>query len=143
MGIQMRNDGTGIYYKPGFVLSRDTQIIADIGFHIGSPFKISNYYGYEYQNRSIDMIILAGYRKELLKGNVVGIFHPIITIQGGSSFEINNISWDNLRSSIIRYTIGAGFQFYNGRVLNEMLLKNEQLFSEDRSLSLQLSLYWR
>ena len=139
----MTNNGTGIYYKPGFELNKYSQIVSDIGLHFDTPFRIMNYYGSSYQNRSISMLLLTGYRRELLKDNIVGAFRPVLAFQGGSSLEINKLSWNNISGSIFIYTLGIGFQFYNVRVLNEILFKINQLLSEERTLSFQLSIYWK
>ena len=143
MGIQMTNNGTGVYYKPGLELNKFSQIVSDIGFHFDTPFRIMNYHGSNYQNRSISMLLLTGYRRELLKDNIVGTFHPVLSFQGGSCLEINKLSWNNISGSIFIYTLGIGFQFYNVRVLNEILFKINQLLSEERTLSFQLSIYWK
>ena len=139
----MTNNGTGIYYKPGLELNKFSQIVSDIGFHFDTPFRIMNYYGSSYQNRSISMLLLTGYRRELLKNNIVGTFHPVLAFQGGRSLEINKLSLNNIRGNNFIYTLGIGFQFYNVRVLNEILFKINQLLSEERTLSFQLSIYWR
>ena len=129
--MQMTKNGTGMYYKPWLQLNEDSQIIADIGFHFDPPAETMSYYGKRYKNRTIFMQLLSGYRKELLKARLVGTFHPVIIFQGGSSIELNKLSWSNMDDWIFIYAVGTGFQFYNGRILNEMLLKLNIYYIQD------------
>ena len=64
-GMNMTNNGTGIYYSPGLTLNEDSQFIADIGIHIDARTQTMNSYSSSYQNRVAFMRLLAGYRKEL------------------------------------------------------------------------------
>lgn len=141
--MQMRNNGTGIYYKPGLALNDNSQIIADIGFHIDSATQTATYFVYSNQNRSLFVEISGGYRRELFKENIAGAFRPVLLFQGGSAVELNKISLNNMGPWMFIYVVGTGVQFYNGRILNEILLKVNQLISEERSISFQLSIYWK
>ena len=73
----------------------------------------------------------------------MGTFQPVIKLQGGTSVELNKLSWNNRGDWMFLYIVGTGFQFYNGRILNEMLLKLNQMLSEERGVSFQISLYWK
>ena len=141
--MQMKNNGTGIYYKPGLPLTQNSQIMSDIGLHFDSPASTMGYYGYSYKYRSIVMELLTGYRKELFNASIAGIFSPVFILQAGSSVELNRLSLRNMGHWMFIYVAGTGVQFYNGRILNEMLLKVNQLISEERSISFQLSIYWK
>ena len=139
----MTNNGTGMYYKSGLPLDHNSQIIADFGFHFNSLAKTINNEGTKYNNRTIYMELFGGYRKEYLKTSIAGIFHPILSFQGGSSMKINQLLWKKNRDSIFIYVFGIGFQFYNGRILNEMLLKFNKKLVEGNFISFQLSIYWK
>ena len=142
--IQMTNTGTGVYYKPGLPISNNSQVICDIGFHFDNTIQTTNYYGVIKQNRAIFMEIAAGYRQELLKEMIAGVFRPVIIMQGWGSVDMDTISCDNITGQwTLKYGSGAGFQFYNGRILNEIMLKLNQYFSTDRSIAFQLSIYWK
>ncbi len=142
-GMQMKNNGTGIYYRSGVPLTQNSQIISDIGLHFDMTTRAIGYYDASYKYRSIFMELLTGYRKELFNANIVGTFRPLLTLQAGSSVELNKLSLNNLGHWMFIYAVGTGVQFYNGRILNEMLLKVNQLLSEERSISFQLSVYWK
>tara|TARA_B100000959_G_C14559644_1_gene451153 strand:- start:78 stop:551 length:474 start_codon:yes stop_codon:yes gene_type:complete len=142
-GMQMKNNGTGIYYRSGVPLTQNLQIISDIGLHFDTPTRAIGYYDASYKYRSIFMELLTGYRKELFNASIVGTFRPLLTFQVGSSVELNKISLNNLGHWMNIYAVGTGVQFYNGRILNEMLLKVNQLISEERSISFQFTVYWK
>ena len=142
-GIQMKNNGSGIYYKPGLSLTKYSQFISDIGLYFDSSVSTTGYYGSSYNYQSIFMELLTGYRKELFNASIVGTFRPLLTLQAGSSVKLNTLSLDNMGSWVFIYVIGTGVQFYNGRILNEMLVKVHQLISEEISIAFQLSIYWK
>ena len=73
-GMQITNNGTGIYYKPGIPLNYDSQIIADIGFHFDSAIQTLNYYVYNNQKRSVFIEMCGSYKRELFKNYIVGTF---------------------------------------------------------------------
>ena len=141
--MQMKNNGTGIYYKYGVPLTLNSQIISDIGLHFDSPARAISYNGFSYKYHSIFMELLTGFRKELFKTNIVGTFRPVFLFQAGSSVGLNKLSLNNMGHWMFIYAVGTGVQFYNGRILNEMLLKMNQLISDERSISFQLSIYWK
>ena len=143
VGMQMKNNGAGIYYRPGVPLTQNSQIISDIGLHFDSPAHDMGYYNSGYKYRPIFMELLSGYRKELFNTSIVGTFRPVFILQAGSSVELKKLSLNNMDNWIFIYVAGTGMQFYNGRILNEMLLKVNQLISEERSISFQLSIYWK
>ena len=142
-GMQMKNNGTGIYYRSGVPLTQNLQIISDIGLHFDTPTRAIGYYDASYKYRSIFLELLTGHRKELFNASIVGTFRPLLTLQAGSSVELNKLSLNNMGQWIFVYAVGTGVQFYNGRILNEMLLKLNQLISKERSISFQLSVYWK
>ena len=143
-GIQMTNTGTGVYYKPGLPINNNSQVIGDIGFHFDNTIQTTNYYGVNKQNRAIFLEIAVGYRQELFKEMIVGVFRPVIIMQGCGAVEMDTISWVNIMGQwMFNYGSGAGFQFYNGRILNEIMLKFNQYFSADRSMAFQLAIYWK
>jgi hypothetical protein len=143
-GIQMTNNGTGVYYKPGVSLDNSSYFIADIGCHFNAsaPKHTMKYYTSIQNNRKIFLQLLAGYKKKILKENIVGILDPIFIFQGGTSLNINKLSNIILEEQVFIYAMGVGFQFYNGIIINEILLKINQLFLEQRNISFQLSIYW-
>ena len=58
--------------------------------------------------------------------------------------NINSISGiDNLGNWKLLYAIGAGFQFYNGRILNELTLKYNQNPFIEGNVVFQLAVYWK
>ena len=89
------------------------------------------------------MELLIGYRKELFKRSIFGTFVPVLILQAGSSVELNKLSLNNMGHWMFIYVAGTGVQFYNGMILNEILLKVNQLISEERNISFQWSIYWK
>ena len=56
----------------------------------------------------------AGYRRELLKQMIVGVFRPVLILQGGGAADLYSFSGQDIVGDwIIIYAAGAGFQFYN------------------------------
>jgi hypothetical protein len=141
--MQMKNNGTGIYYRSGVSLTQHSQLISDIGLHFDTSARSMGYYDSSYKYRSIFMELLTGYRKELFNASIVGTFRPLLILQAGSSVELNTLSLNNMGRWMFIYVLGTGVQFYNGRILNEMLVKVHQLISEERSIAFQLSIYWK
>ena len=143
-GLQMTNNGTGLYYKPGIALNTDSQVIGDIGFHFDNSIQSASIFGVENNKRSVLLNMSAGYRWELLKQMLAGVFRPVIILQGGGAADIYSFSWQHIKGNwIIIYAAGAGFQFYNGRNLNEILLKINQNTSSGWSMAFQLAVYWK
>ena len=143
VGMQMANNGTGLYYKSGWILNYNTQIIADIGFHLNSASQTSTYDGYSKQIKFELLEISGGFRRELLKESIAGSFRPVLIFQGGSAVKLNNIFWNNKANWMFIYVASTGFQFYNDSILNEILLKFNQILSKERNISFQLSIYWK
>jgi len=142
-GMEMKDNGSGIYYRSGLPLTQNSQLISDIGLHFDTPASSSGYFDSNYKLRYIFMELLTGYRKELFNTSIVGAFRPLITLQAGSSVELNTLSLNNIGSWMFIYVLGSGVQFYNGRILNEMLVKVHQVISKERSIAFQLSIYWK
>ena len=76
---------------------------------------------------------------------IAGVFKPVIIIQGGSIADLGTISRiNNLGNWRIIYAFGTGIQFYNGRILNELLLKfNKNPFVNNSNMAFQLAMYWK
>ena len=145
MGMQMTSNGTGIYYKPGIEWRKNTQILADVGVHFTKHGQSVNSFGLMNGNSSIYLDFSAVLKQELLKTMIAGAFSPIYIIQGGSIADINTISKiNNLGNWRTKYAFGTGIQFYNGRILNELLFKfNKNNLVDDGSIAFQLAIYWK
>ena len=75
---------------------------------------------------------------------LVGVFRPVIILQCGGSADMYSFSRQNIIGNwIIIYAAGAGFQFYNARNLNEILLKINRNTSTEWSIAFQLAVYWK
>jgi hypothetical protein len=143
-GIQMTNNGTGFYYKPGIPLNTNTQVIGDIGFHFDNSVQLASMLGVGNNKRSVLLNMSAGYRRELLKQMLAGVFRPVIILQGGCAADMYSFSWQDIIGDWINiYAVGVGFQFYNGRNLNEILLKTNRNTSTEWSMAFQLAVYWK
>jgi len=141
--MQMTNSGAGVYYKPGIPLDHDSQINLDIGFHFGNTIQQVNYYGINNQNLSHSLNTSVGYQRELFKQMIVGVFRPVISLQIGTAKDIKLFSCqDMLGDWILIYAGGIGLQFYNRRILNEIMLKFVQSSSSRENLAFQLVIYW-
>ena len=143
-GMQMTNNGTGFYYKPCIPHGNDSQVIGDIGFHFNNSIQSANILEVKHNKRSVLLNTSVGYRRELLKQMLAGVFRPVIILQGGGAVDMYSFSWkDVIGDWIIIYAAGAGFQFYNGRNLNEILLKINRNTSSKWSMAFQLAVYWK
>ena len=145
MGMEMTSNGTGIYYKPGFKWKNNTQILGDIGVHFTNHGQSVSAFGLVNGNSSIYLDLSAVLKQELFRTMIAGIFKPIIIIQGGSIADLSTISGiNNLGNWRMKYAFGTGIQFYNGRILNELLLKfNKNPFVDDGNMAFQLAMYWK
>ena len=90
------------------------------------------------------MEISGNYVRKYFKESIAGTFHPVFLFQGGSAFELNLLTWKNIpvKGTLI-YAVGTGFQFYNEKILNEIFLKFNQYFTKHKSISIELSIYWK
>ena len=144
MGMQMTNNGTGVYYKPGISLSPNSQIKGDIGFLLNTKVKSESMFSVENKNRSVFLNMSAGYQRELFKEMIVGVFRPVIILQGGGASDIDSFSWQHITGKWgIIYAAGVGFQFYNRRNLNEFMVKINRSVSTEWSMAFQLAIYWK
>ena len=144
VGMQMANNGTGVYYKPGLPLNANSQVICDVGFHFNNSIQSTSKFEVEKKNRSVFLNIFAGYRYELFRKKIAGVFRPVIILQGGGAADMYSFSWKEIIGDwIVIYAAGAGFQFYNGRNLNEILLKINRNASTEWDMALQLAIYWK
>ena len=145
MGMQMTSNGTGIYYKPGIEWRKNTQILGDIGVHIINYGQSVNRFGLINGSSSIYLDLSVDLKQELFRTMIVGVFKPVIIIQAGSIADLSTISGiNNLGNWRTKYAFGTGIQFYNGRILNELILKfNENPFVDDGKMAFQLAMYWK
>jgi len=145
MGMQMTSNGMGIYYKPGIELKKNTQILGDIGVHFSKYGQSVSGFALVNGNSSIYLDLSAVLKKELFKTMIAGIFKPLIIIQGGNIVDLSTISGiNNLGNWRSIYAFGTGIQFYNGRTLNEIILKfNKIPFANDASIVFQMAMYWK
>ena len=144
IGMQITNNGTGVYYKPGIPLNNNSQVIGDIGFQFDTNVQSASIFRVDNKSRSVLLNISVGYRYELFKEMIVGVFRPVIFLQGGCAANIYSFSWQDIIGDwIIIYAVGSGFQFYNGRRLNEILLKINRNTSSEMNIALQLATYWK
>ena len=144
VGMQMTSNGAGVSYKPGIPLNNDSQVIGDIGFHFNNSIQSASIFGVKNNKRSVLLNMSAGYRYELFKKMLVGVFRPVIILQGGGAADMYSFSkHDIIGDWIIIYAAGAGFQFYNGRNLNEIMLKINRNTSIEWSMAFQLAVYWK
>ena len=145
LGMQMTSNGTGIYYKPGIEWRKNTQILADIGAHISNHGQSISGFGLVDGNGSIYLDLSAVLKRKLFRTMIAGAFKPVIILQGGSTAGLSTITGiNNLGDWRMKYGFGTGIQFYNGRMLNELILKiNRNPFVDDGNMAFQLAMYWK
>ena len=145
MGMQITSNGTGTYYKPGIEWKKNTQILADIGVHFTNHGKSTSGFSLINGNRTIYLDISAILQQNILRTMIAGIFKPIVIIQGGGMSGLSTISGiDNLGNWKPKYTFGTGIQFYNGRILNEFILKvYKNPFADNVNMAFLLAVYWK
>ena len=113
VGMELTNNGTGIYYIPGLALNHESQIMANIGFHFDSATQTITYYRYSSQNRSVFMEISGGYRRELFKESIAGTFRPVFIFQGGGAVKLKTLSWNNIPGNwILMSAVGICFSTF-------------------------------
>ena len=116
----------------------------NIGFQLNNGIKSYNMVGVENNNRSVLLDISAGYRRELFKEVIAGVFRPVIILQAGGAVDMFPLSWEeSIEDWVMIYTTGAGIQFYNARILNEIIFKIYRYSSQPWSIALQLAIYWK
>ena len=144
VALQMTSDGTGIYYKHGINFKQNSKLMGVLGIHLNNKFQNVSRFEVGNRNRSIYLDLSAEFKQELLKEMIAGAFRPVITIQGGSIADVSSITGiENLGNWEMKYAVGAGFQFYNLRILNELILKyNQNPFSKG-NMAFQLAMYWK
>ena len=144
VALQMTSDGTGIYYKPGINFKQNSELMGVLGIHLNNKFQNVSRFEVGNRNRSIYLDLSAEFKQELLQEMIAGAFRPVITIQGGSIADVSYITGiENLGNWEMKYAVGAGFQFYNLRILNELILKyNQNPFSKG-NMAFQLAMYWK
>ena len=144
VALQMTSDGTGVYYKHGINLKQNSKLMGVLGIHLNNKFQNVSGFEAENRNRSIYLDLSAEFKQELLQEMIAGAFRPVITIQGGSIADVSSITGiENLGNWKMKYAVGAGFQFYNLRILNELILKyNQNPFSKG-NMAFQLAMYWK
>ena len=113
-GMQMTNNGTGLYYKPGISLNTDSQVIGDFGFHFDNSIQSASMFVVKNNKRSVFLNMSVGYSRELFKKMLVGVFRPIIILQCGGGADMYSFSLQDIITDwIFIYAAGAGLQFYN------------------------------
>ena len=144
IALQMTSNGTGIYYKPGIKFKQNSKLMVALGIHLDNKYQNMSRVDVGNRNRSIYLDLSAEFKQELLQEMIAGAFRPVITIQGGSIADVRSISGtDNLGNWKWKYAIGAGFQFYNVRTLNELTLKYNQNPFTKGNMAFQLTMYWK
>ncbi len=140
--LQVTSGGTSIDYKQLVAYNEKIDIFTESGFHLQNNLQRLSLYGIRngFQNLYLETSI--GLKFKLFQQLLAGAFSPVLSIASGIDFDID----PNLRPRQWHYNslfgdIGMGFQFYNGRLLNEILLKYYPW--NIRELSLQLSVYWK
>ena len=142
--LQMTSDGTGVYYKHGINFKQHSKLMGVLGIHFNNKFQ--NVIGFEVENRSssIYLDLSAEFKQELLQKMIAGTFRPVLTIQGGGIADASSIlGAGNLGNWKLKYAVGAGFQFYNLRILNELILKYNQNPFTKGTMAFQLAMYWK
>ena len=144
VALQMTSDGTGVYYKPGINFKQNSKLMGVLGIHLNNKFQHVSGFEAENRNRSIYLDLSAEFKQELLQEMIAGAFRPVITIQGGSIADVSSITGiENLGNWKMKYAVGAGFQFYNLRILNELTLKYDQNPFTKGTMAFQLAMYWK
>ena len=144
VALQMTSDGTGVYYKPGINFKKHSELMGVLGIHLDNKFQNMSRFDAGNRNRSIYLDLSAEFKQELLQEMIAGAFRPVITIQGGSIADVSSITGiENLGNWEMKYAIGAGFQFYNLRILNELTLKYDQNPFTKGTMAFQLAMYWK
>ena len=144
VALQMTSDGTGVYYKHGINFKQNSKLMGVLGIHLNNKFQNVSVFEAENRNRSIYLDLSAEFKQELLQGMIAGAFRPVITIQGGSIADVSSITGiDNLGNWKLKYAVGAGFEFYFLRILNELILKYNQNPFTKGTMAFQLAMYWK
>ena len=142
--MQMTNNGTGVYYKPGIPLNDDLQVIADVGIHFDNSQQSVSIFGFENKYRSIFFDLSTSIRRELFKETIAGTFRPVIIFQFGSLADMNSFDWEDIPGNWkLKYAAGTGIQFYNGRILNEIMLKYNESSAFEGNMAFQIAMYWK
>ena len=143
VALQMTSDGTGVYYKHGINFKQNSKLMGVLGIHLNNKFQNVSGFEAENRNRSIYLDLSAEFKQELLQEMIAGAFRPVITIQGGSIADVSSISGTgDLGKWKLKYAVGAGFQFYNLRILNELTMKYNQNPFTKGTMAFQLAMYW-
>ena len=143
VALQMTSNGTGVYYKPGINFKQNSKLMGVLGIHLNNKFQNVSGFEAENRNRSIYLDLSVEFKQELLQEMIAGAFRPVITIQGGSIADVSSITGiENLENWKLKYAVGAGFQFYNLRILNELTLKYNQNPFTKGTMAFQLAMYW-
>ena len=142
--MQMTNNGTGVYYKSGIPLKGALQAIADVGIHFDHSQQSASILGFENKYKSVYFDLSASIRCELFKETIAGTFRPVIILQCGSLADMNSFDWNDIPGNWkLKYAAGSGIQFYNGRILNEIMLKYYESSAFEGNVAFQLAMYWK
>ena len=144
VALQMTSDGTGVYYKSGINFKQHSKLMGALGIHLDNKFQNVSRFDVENRNSIVYLDLSAEFKQELLQEMIAGAFRPVITIQGGSIADVSSITGiENLGNWEMKYAVGAGFQFYNLRILNELTLKYNQNPFTKGIMAFQLAMYWK
>jgi len=143
VALQMTSDGTGVYYKPGINFKQHSKLMGVMGIHLDNKFQNVSKFEVENRNNIVYLDLSAEFKQELLQKLIAGAFRPVITIQSGSIADVSSITGiENFGNWKMKYAVGAGFQFYNLRILNELILKYNQNPFTKGNMAFQLAMYW-
>jgi len=57
---------------------------------------------------------------------------------------MNSFDWNDIPGNWkLKYAAGSGIQFYNGRILNEIMLKYYESSAFEGNVAFQLAMYWK
>ncbi len=143
-GIQMAIEGAGLYYKQLWSLTDNSQFLADIGLHTVNHQSHIDMFAYNKKNKEIILDCSTGYRHELYKEQLVGLFRPILIFGIGGMSDLSSISTKNMyEMCMIKYMLGLGVYFYNRNIINELSLQLINSNAIKGNVAFQLAMYWK
>ena len=144
IGMEMTEDGTGLYYKQLWSLDDISHLTGDVGIHFDNSKPKIDMFGYNnnYQTRMINFIV--GYRHQLFIDKLIGPFRPLFILGIGGMSDLKSFSNDNIAGVwMIKYLLGVGVQFYRGRFMNEINIKYTYSEPIASHAALQIVFYWK
>ena len=141
-GIQMAWDGAGVYYKPLWIFDDNFQFTSEVGVHFEKSqprFERNGFYNY--QNIFLDLS--GGCRHNLFSYQYTRPFRLILMANIGGMSDVQSFAKENISGNwMIKYMLGSGIQFYNGRTLNEIAIQFSYSHAIESQASLMFSFYW-